>query len=189
MANAMSASEETPREPRGSPRKQAGPVRILVFLQGTVLMHSTGAGRTREERVAQSRDRDRGVRDFEVYVPIGEAVAKLQRWEEQGAQIEYLTSNRDPARVARDGATLRENGFPDGRLLARGPDESYGDVAGHALPDILIEDDCESIGSEEITYPQIPAGLRPRIKSIIVPEFGGIDHLPDSLDALLTHAS
>jgi hypothetical protein len=29
------------------------------------------------------------------------------------------------------------------------------------------------------------ADLRGRIKSIIVPEFGGIDHLPDSLQDLL----
>jgi hypothetical protein len=27
--------------------------------------------------------------------------------------------------------------------------------------------------------------LRARIKSIVVPEFGGIEHLPDSLPALL----
>ena len=53
--------------------------------------------------------------------------------------------------------------------------------------DVLIEDDCESInGSGEITYPQIRPELRARITSIIVPEFGGIDHLPDSLEALLT---
>ncbi len=69
---------------------------------------------------------------------------------------------------------------------AREPGESYGDVAGRELPDVLIEDDCESInGVSEITYPQIRPDLRARIKSIIVPEFGGIDHLPDSLDALL----
>ena len=51
---------------------------------------------------------------------------------------------------------------------------------------VPIEDDCESIGFGEITYPQIRPEVQARIKSIIVPEFGGIDHLPDSLQALLT---
>jgi len=50
---------------------------------------------------------------------------------------------------------------------------------------VLIEDDCESIGPGQITYPQIPSAARARIKSIIVPEFGGIDHLPDDPQALL----
>jgi hypothetical protein len=72
-------------------------------------------------------------------------------------------------------------------VLARQPGESYGEVAGREMPDVLIEDDCESInGAGEITYPQIRPELRVRIKSIIVPEFCGIDHLPDSIQALLT---
>jgi hypothetical protein len=42
-----------------------------------------------------------------------------------------------------------------------------------------IEDDCESInGAGEITYPQIRADLRARIKSIMVPEFGGPRPIP-----------
>jgi hypothetical protein len=53
------------------------------------------------------------------------------------------------------------------------------------MPDVLIEDDCESIGgAAETTDCQIRPDLRARIRSIIVPEFGGIDHLPDSLDEL-----
>jgi hypothetical protein len=48
----------------------------------------------------------------------------------------------------------------------------------------VIEDDCESIGADQIAHPQVRPDLRARITSIIVPEFGGIDYLPDSLDAL-----
>ena len=33
-----------------------------------------------------------------------------------------------------------------GRALARQAGESYGDVAERGGPDVLIEDDCESIG-------------------------------------------
>jgi hypothetical protein len=77
------------------------------------------------------------------------------------------------------------HGFPEGRVLARQADESYGDVAGREAPDVIIEDDCESIGADQITYPQIPPDLRARIRSIVVPEFGGLDHLPNSPQALL----
>jgi len=113
-------------------------------------------------------------------------VTKLQRWRDQHAEIDYLSSHRNADDVAKDASVLRNYGFPSGRVLARQPGESYGEVAERAMPDVLIEDDCESIGADQITYPQIRPELRARIKSIIVPEFGGIDHLPDSSQALLT---
>jgi hypothetical protein len=72
------------------------------------------------------------------------------------------------------------------RALARQAGESYGDVAERGGPDVLIEDDCESIGANEVTYPQTPPDVRARIKSIVVPEFGGLNHLPASPQALLT---
>ena len=81
--------------------------------------------------------------------------------------------------MALDALVLRTYGFPAGRVLARSPGETHGDIAGRKAPDVLIEDDCESIGAAQITYPQIAPAARTRIKSIIVPEFGGIDHLPD----------
>src|SRR6516162_1924020 len=112
--------------------------------------------------------------------------AMLRRSQEGGARISYLSSHRNPDDVALDAFVLQAHGFPVGRVLARQPGENYGDVAGREAPDVLIEDDCESIGAGQITYPQIPAALQARIKSIIIPEFGGIDHLPDNPQALLT---
>jgi hypothetical protein len=163
-------------------------MRLLIFLHGTAIMHPGAVGRRREERVAQVRTRaDPGLRDFAAYVPVDGAVEKLQRWRVQGAQIDYLSSHRNPDDVAKDAFVLEKHCFPPGRILAREPRESYGEVAGREMPDVLIEDDCESIdGAGEITYFQIPPDSRARIRSIIVPEFGGIDHLPDSLDALRT---
>jgi hypothetical protein len=79
---------------------------------------------------------------------------------------------------------LRAHGFPAGPVVARAAGESYGDVVGRVLPDVLIEDDCESIGAGEIAFTQVRPELRARIRSIVVPEFGGIDHLPDSLEEL-----
>jgi hypothetical protein len=31
-----------------------------------------------------------------------------------------------------------------------------------------------------MTHPQLPPELRARVVSIVVPEFGGLDHLPDA---------
>jgi hypothetical protein len=161
-------------------------MRVLVFLQGTVIMHRAAVGRTREERVAQSREGDDPtLSDYADYLPIGNAVLKLRLWEEQGAEIQYLSSHRDPDDLAADVSVLERYGFPHGRVVAREPGESYGDVVGRVLPDILVEDDCESIGgAAQQTYPQIAAELRQRITSIVVPEFGGIDDLPASPELL-----
>jgi hypothetical protein len=163
-------------------------VRLLVFLHGTVLMHADGLGRTREERVAQARDRMHpGLYDYASYVPVGEAAVKLRRWADRGAEIAYLSSHRDPYHLAEDASVLRRWDFPRGRLLARRHGESYGAVAERELPDVLIEDDCESLdGRAEVAAGQIRPELRARIKSIVVPEFGGVDHLPDRPTALLS---
>lgn len=166
-------------------------MRVLVFLHGTTIMHPGGVGRTRGERVAQVRSSsDPALHDYAAYVPVDGAARKLWRWREQGAQIDYLSSHRNPDDVAKDASVVQKHAFPPGRVLACDPGENYGGVAGREMPDILIEDDCESInGAAEITYPQIPPDMRRRIKSIIVPEFGGIDHLPDSLDELWSFQS
>ena len=161
-------------------------MRLLIFLHGTVLMHPGAIGRTREERVAQVRaGADPSLHDYAAYAPVDNAVAKLERWLGQRAQMDYLSSHRNAEDVAKDASVLRKHRFPSGRVLARQPGESYGGLAQRAMPDVLIEDDCESIGADQITYTQIRPELRAHIKSIIVHEFGGIDHLPDSLQALL----
>jgi len=54
------------------------------------------------------------------------------------------------------------------------------------MPDILIEDDCESIGGKnEMTITHINPKLKTKIKSITIKEFEGIDHLPDKISELL----
>jgi len=149
-------------------------------------MHPGAVDHRREERVAQMRGGDPSMRDYAAYVPVGNAVTKLDRWRKQGAQIDYLSSHRKPEDVAKDASMLKAFAFPAGRVLARERGESYGNIAGREMPDVLIQDDCESIGgSGEMTYQQIGPELRPRIKSIVVREFEGIDHLPDSLQELL----
>jgi len=149
-------------------------------------MHPGGVGRTRTERVAQSLSGvEPSLHDSAAYVPIGSACEKLRAWVAQGAQVAYLTSHRNPIDVELDTKVLANHGFPPGRVLARSFTETYGEVVANDLPNILIEDDCESIGTGEIAYFQVPQSLRWGIRSIIVSEFGGIDHLPNSLEELI----
>ena len=115
-------------------------------------------------------------------MPVGEAVATLARWQGQGAQICYLSSHRRPQHVAQDIAVLKHFGLPAGEVLFGQPADGYADVARRALPDVLIEDECESLGGEvEMTYPHLRADAQARVTGIVVREFEEIDHLPDLL--------
>ena len=134
-------------------------MKILVFTEGTIFTHQ---------------------------IPIGQAARKLQGWKREGVEIVYLTSRREPADIVQVRDILQRYGFPAGELLFRKVGEEYKDVAEKALPDIIIEDDCESIGGEvEMTYPHIRAEIKAKIKSIVVKDGGGVDHLPDRVNDLV----
>ncbi len=123
--------------------------------------------------------------DYSAEVPAGNAVEKLRTWQRQGAEILYLTSRTLPDEIEDIRANLRKFGFPQGELFFRQEGEAYKDVAERVLPDIIVEDDCESIGGEvQMTYPRIRPEIKARIKSVVVPEAGGIDHLPDDITML-----
>jgi hypothetical protein len=165
-----------------------GKMKIMVFLHGTTIMHRNASGRTREERVQQVREREESVRDYASYVPVDDAVSKVRTWSEQGAEIVYLSSHRRPEYVEMDRAVLRTCGFPAGQIVFRQPGEGYQDVAERVLPDVLIEDDCESIGgSREMTSAHLKPELQAKITAIVIKEFGGINHLPDDITALKDH--
>ncbi len=160
-------------------------MKILVFLHGTTIMHASAVGKTREQRVRQVVNREPGVADFSSYVPTEAAVAKLQNWSSQGATIVYLTSHRKLPLIELDAAVLRNFGFPQGEIVHRGRSRTYADVASQVKPDVLLEDDCESIGGPgNMVYPTLHPALQARIRSIVVPEFGGLAHLPDDPSAL-----
>ena len=171
-------------------------IKIMLFLQGTLLMHRSGVGKTRQQIVKQSQDQGESVRDFASYVPIGHAVEKLQRWANQGVKILYLsalTENKNARGdeiVGKEGLmidqkVLNRYGFPKGEIYHRQTGERYAQIAERLGPDVLIEDDCESIGgASEMTITAVRPEIKSRIKSIVVKEFGGIDELPDNLDEL-----
>jgi hypothetical protein len=163
-------------------------VKIMVFLHGTAIMHRNAVGQARKNRVHQVMIGEKSVRDFASYVPVGKAVSKLQRWRSQGARIVYLSSHRDAQEVKKDRSVLQQYGFPEGPVYYRRKDEQYADVAARILPDVLIEDDCESIGGEpHMTYPHLMPELQAGIKSVVVREFEGIDHLPDDIRLLMDY--
>ena len=155
-------------------------MKIMVFTHGTIVMQGEGVGVSREERVRQSLERRPTVFDLDHYAAIGEAVSKLWSWQRQGAEICYLGPSRKPENMIKNEQVLRRLGFPPGTLYHREPAESYAQVVERISPDVLIEDDCESIGGEaEMASPHLSAETHARIVTIVVPELGGIDHLPD----------
>ncbi len=160
-------------------------MKILIFLHGTTLMHRNAVGRSRAQRVKQVMDGDKSLPDFASYVPVDNAVQKLLAWTQRGAEIAYLSSQQGAAEVEQDERVLRNYGFPAGQVFFRSGHEAYADVLQRVVPDLLIEDDCESIGGERaMITPHLPPELKATVKSIVVPEFGGIDHLPDDLSEL-----
>ena len=109
-------------------------------------MHKSTENKTREERVKQVINGEPSVHDYTSYVPVGNAVEKLKSWQSQGADIFYLSSHETAEDVEKDKSVLEKYGFPKGQILYRQNGESYKDIAEKNIPDVLIEDDCESIG-------------------------------------------
>lgn len=182
-------------------------MKILIFTEGTIIMHGLAKNVSREERVKQSREA--GIQreesniayesnsfppkapsgspyDLESYIPVDNAVWKITQWKNQGAEIIYLTSRRIQSEIETIKSILNKYHFPQYQnLYFRQRGEEYKDVAGRLLPDIIIEDDCESIGGEkEMTYPHIKEELKTKIKSIVIKEFEGIDYLPNDIRLL-----
>lgn len=167
-------------------------MKIMVFTEGTLFIAGSQVLLTREERIQATKDKIARQAagepihfDYSAMVPVGNAVLKLHAWSRQGAEIVYLTSRRRADEIDIIRSVLRKFNFPEGELYFRQGNEAYKDVAERVLPDILVEDDCESIGGEiEMTYPHIQPEIKAKCKSIVIPEAGGIDHLPDDIAAL-----
>ena len=160
-------------------------MKILIFTEGTILMPSAGKSVSREERVKRVIEKDPSVDNFATYIGIGDAAEKIQKWQAQEAEICYLTSRRNPQEIADIKKVLSNNNFPDGKLFYRQDNQQYIDVVKEVKPDVLIEDDCESIGgAKEMCLTYMNNELKSQIKTIVVKEFDGIEHLPDDVKKL-----
>ncbi|MFX0178517.1 MAG: hypothetical protein ACFE85_20070 [Candidatus Hodarchaeota archaeon] len=162
-------------------------MRILVFLHGTCIMHANALGLSRRQIVQQIiEDVDESISDFGSYIPIGNAVNKLTSWQSQGAEILYLSSHLNLENVKKDEIVLKKYNFPEGSIFYRREEKDWNLSIEEAKPDIIIEDDCESIGGKyQMTYPNLKPELRSKITSIVIKEFAGIDHLPDDISKLI----
>ena len=90
-------------------------------------MHRSAVGLTREEMVNQVKENEKSVHDYASYVPIKDAVKKLKTWQNQGAEILYLTSRTKPNEIEDVKNVLKNFGFPDGQLLFRRKEEEYNE--------------------------------------------------------------
>lgn len=120
------------------------------------------------------------------YIPIKNSVNIINSWEEQGADIMYFTSRKKLKEVQEIQEILIKNNFAGRYLYYRNNKQKYKDIVEFVAPNILIEDNCRSIGGKWqmcITY--VKPEMKERIKSIVVKEFTGIDDLPLLLPDLL----
>ncbi|MDP3955134.1 MAG: hypothetical protein Q8Q15_02095 [bacterium] len=121
-------------------------MKIMVFLHGTSIMHKSGLGKTPQERVKQVEENDPSVKEYESYVPVGKANEKIKLWADHGAEIVYLSSHQSEDDVKKDIQVLGKYDFPDAPVLYRRRKETYAQITERVMPDVLIEDACESIG-------------------------------------------
>lgn len=186
-------------------------MKILVFTEGTIIMHGNARGVSRDEAVRQSKlagiqQEERTLSynmkslkeaepgspyDCSSYIPAGHAAEKLMHWKKQGAIILYLTSRRIKKEVEAIRTILEKYSFPDANnLYFRQQGEDYKDVAEKLMPDVIVEDDCESIGGEEeMTYTHMSSDAKARVHLVTVKEFSGIDYLPDNLNQLKAYCA
>jgi hypothetical protein len=138
-------------------------IKIMIFTEGTVLGH---------RNIFQ-------IFNYATYIPIGNCIDKIQAWQQQGAEIIYFTSRKKEKQVNEIASVLKKYHFSGTRLYFREAKQEYKDIIELVVPDILIEDDCKCIGDQWqmcITY--VKPEVKIKIKSIVVREFKGIDHLP-----------
>jgi hypothetical protein len=143
-------------------------ITIMLFVEGTIIKPKSWFS----------------LYNHNAYIPIGDAVNIIKKWQLQGANIIYCTSRKK--KQADDiAALLKRYEFVGNLLVSREPKESYADIVEVLQPDILIEDDCKSIGGEwQMCITKVKQEIKKAIVSIVVPEFKGIDRLPNDLNQL-----
>ncbi len=115
------------------------------------------------------------------YQPIGRSVDLLDAWASQGAQICYCTYVK-ANRIGFIRRVLKRYCLPGIRLYFRDRGQSYANIVEQVRPDILIEDDCKSIGGpKQMCITKVTPKIRAAIQLIVVPEFSGLDALSPEL--------
>ena len=142
---------------------------VMVFAEGTILKPKSWRSLYRHNS----------------YVPIGNAVRIINAWRQQGANIIYCTSRRK-AQAEDMASLLKKHGFRGLYLAARESGQTYADIVETIQPDILVEDNCKSVGGAwQMCITKVKREVKENIKSIVVPEFKGIDSLSTDVMLLL----
>jgi hypothetical protein len=144
-------------------------LKIMVFVEGTILKPKSWLT----------------LYNHNSYIPIGNAVDKIKSWQQQGAIIIYCTSRRKKKHMNDMVSVLKKHDFVGAVLVARETKESYANIVETLLPDVLIEDDCKSIGGAwQMCITKVKPEIKEKIKSVVVQEFKGIDNLSDDINLL-----
>jgi hypothetical protein len=111
------------------------------------------------------------------YEPIGNAVSIINTLHDKGNKI-FLCSYVRKKRYHFIQSIMDYYGVKYNEILCRDKGEQYSDLVENACPDILIEDDCRSIGGEkEWCITNVHKEIKRNIQSIIVKEYSGIDQI------------
>jgi hypothetical protein len=165
-------------------------MKILIFTEGTIIMHRNAFGLSQHQIIEQVHQNEISIHDYNSYIPIGDSVSKISTWKLQKADIFYMTSRKQIDEINEINHVLKRSHFPDGILVYRYDNKNYADIAEEIIPDILIEDDCKSIGGfTQTVIANIRSQYKHRIKGIMISEFIGIDHLPNAISKLLEYES
>ncbi len=135
--------------------------KIMIFVEGTILKPKYNNILSRISMTT--------------YIPINNAIETLKKWQEEGYEVIYLTSLKG-RRAMKMAQHLDELGFTGSMVGYRQKNQDYATLIKEELPDILIEDNCLSVGGEQnMCYNLLSDELKKEIKHIVVEEFKGID--------------
>lgn len=116
------------------------------------------------------------------YKPLGNSIRTVNDLFDKGNEI-YLCSYVLKNRYVFIKAIMDYYKVNYTQILCRDKGEKYSDLVERVRPDILIEDDCASIGGEkEWCITNVREDIRANIKTIIVKEFKGIDHIEKEIE-------
>lgn len=135
--------------------------KIMIFTEGTILKPKYNNILSRISMTT--------------YIPINNAIETLKKWQEEGYEVIYLTSLKG-RRAMKMAQHLDELGFTGSMVGYRQKNQDYATLIKEELPDILIEDNCLSVGGEQnMCYNLLSDELKKEIEHIVVEEFKGID--------------
>lgn len=150
-------------------QEHCGKIKMMIFVEGTIFKPKSIFS----------------LYNHRTYIPIGKSADIIKAWHEEGVEIVYCTSRKKEKQVKEIADLLKKYHFFGTKLYYREEKQKYKDIVQTVMPDFLVEDDCKSIGgSWQMCITYVEPSIKSRIKSIVIKEFKGIDHLPKQVSRL-----